>query len=93
MTELPAKKKQLTWIVWRDAIGQSVRTDGDALKSVTLATNCNLGWIVDENEDRVVLANGHSTSGELDTMAIDTRTIIERIPVVSPRKPQAPKVT
>jgi hypothetical protein len=51
-----------------------------------LATNTNVGWILNEDESRVVMAHGVSTSGEVDVFSIPTVNIIERVPLISSRK-------
>jgi hypothetical protein len=57
-------RKELVWIVWKDACDSSSRVHVDSIKDVQLVCNANIGWILDENEERVVLGHGLSTSGE-----------------------------
>lgn len=79
-------KSQLVWIVWQDAVAESTRSHVDELKDCKLVRNTNLGWIEHENEERIVLTHGFSTSGERDHFVIPKRDILERIPVVAARK-------
>jgi hypothetical protein len=80
-------KKQLVWVTWRDAQGDSSRTHVDDLAVITLATNVNLGWIIHENDRRIVLAHGYSSSGEIDHFAIPTGDIVSTEPAgYTPRK-------
>ena len=72
--------RELVCIKWRDAVGTWSRFDGESLASLALVTNTNVGWIAHENEHRVVLVAGLSTSGEVDALVIPTNDIIERIP-------------
>lgn len=80
-------KKQLVWITWRDAVAETTRTHFDDLSEISLSTNTNLGWIIHENESRIVLAHGYSTSGEIDHFAIPQGDIVSRDPAGgAPRK-------
>ena len=72
---------ELVWIKWRDAVGTWSRFDGESLANLSLVTNTNVGWVAHENEDRVVLVAGISTSGEVDALVIPTNDIVERIVV------------
>jgi len=81
----PAKNAELVWIVWADAVGESCRHHAENVAGLHLATNTNLGWVVHENERRLILAHGMSDSGELDVFAIPQNCIIERIPVIKKR--------
>jgi hypothetical protein len=76
-------KKDLIWVTWKDAVGCSSRVQFESLKDISLVYNTNLGWIIDENSERIVLAHGVSTSGEVDHFAIPTGDIISREPVVA----------
>jgi len=69
-------KKCLVWVTWTDAVADSSRIHVDELSQVSLATNVNLGWIIDEDDKRVILAHGYSTSGEIDYFAIPKGDII-----------------
>ena len=79
--------QQLGWIKWRDAVGVQTRFDGESIANLSLVINTNLGWIGHENEERVVLVSGISTSGEVDALVIPTHDIVERIPAtLEPKK-------
>ena len=77
--------RQLVWIKWRDAVGTWSRFDAESIASLSLVVNTNVGWIAHENETRLVLVAGISTSGEVDALVIPTNDIIERIPVNEPK--------
>lgn len=82
--QLP-RKNQIEWIVWRDACADSMRSHLDSVNELRLVTNANVGWVLDENEERIVLAHGQSTSGEIDHFVIPTNSIVERVRIVAPR--------
>lgn len=69
----------LVAILWWDACNESTRTDESELAKVKLAENFNVGWIVHENADRLVLAHGSSSSGEVDHFTIPVGNIIDRV--------------
>ena len=73
--------QQVWWIKWKDAVGLQTRFDGDSIAAISLVINTNLGFVAHENEERVVLVAGISTSGEVDALVIPTHDIVERIPV------------
>ena len=80
-------KKQLVWVTWRDAVAETTRMHIDELSKVCLAVNTNLGWIVDEDKERIVLAHGYSTSEEVDHFAIPQGDIVSIEPAgYTPRK-------
>jgi hypothetical protein len=83
MDALPCETSNLEWIVWEDAVGDSSRTDRDAIAGITLARNSNVGWVIHEDEKRVVLAHGVSTTGEIDHFTIPVSCILERHKVLS----------
>lgn len=84
-------RKELVYITWRDAVSESSRAHIDDIKSAKLAVNVNLGWILDEDEERIVLAHGFSTTGEIDHFTIPVGDIVEReYAAFTPRK-KAPK--
>lgn len=74
----PAKRSQLVWIMWRDAVGTSARLQVEDVATLALVVNTNIGWIIHEDETRIVLAHGTSTSGEVDYLAIPANCIVER---------------
>ena len=82
---LPCKKGQIVWIRWQDAVGDSTRSQIEDARKAQLAVNLNIGWILDENAERVVLAHGTSTSGEIDHLVIPVANILERSYLVPPR--------
>lgn len=82
---LPFDKHELVYIIWEDACQQSSRADLETLKNITIATNENLGWVAHENESRVILAHGKSTTGEIDYFTIPTKNIVERRVVIPKR--------
>lgn len=81
-TPLPAQADEIVWIVWKDAMGDSTRTNFEALASVQLAINKNLGWIAHEDDERIVLANGLSSTHEVDHLTIPKSCIVERVAIV-----------
>ena len=82
---LPVPTSALLWIIWQDAVsGEQHMEDGDA-RAIALASNTPLGWIIDENESRVIVVNSLSTTGETKYIAIPTGWITARIPVQSKR--------
>ena len=83
---LPCKPSEVICLIWLDAQGESTRSNYDNVKQITLAVNSNIGWIADENDERIVFAHGSSTSGELDVFTIPKVNILERIPLVKERK-------
>lgn len=86
--DLPHASK-LVWIVWKDAVGGSNRSVPEALKDIRLVTNINLGWIVHENRERIVLAHGRSSgTDEIDNFVIPKKNIVERIPVLGIEAPE-----
>jgi hypothetical protein len=87
--KLPCRKSDIEFIQWTDAVGESTRYTLDDAKKLTLAVNCNIGFVVDEDEHRVVLALGVSTSGELDVFCIPVVNIVERMPVIGKPKKKA----
>lgn len=83
-------KRQLVWVTWQDAVGDSSRAHIDDLAGITLALNTNLGWIIHEDDSRIVLAHGFSSTGEVDHFTIprgDIRDI--EYAAFSPRKSKA----
>ena len=83
---LPCKKNELVWIRWIDASGESCRVHVDDLANLHSEINTNLGWVVAENDQVLRLAHGISTTGEVDCFKVPVANIVERIPVVPPRK-------
>lgn len=68
------------WIVkWKDAVNYSHRAQITDINNIDLAVNTNVGWIMDENESRIILVHGFSDTGELDYFAIPTSCVVEKI--------------
>ena len=86
---LPCRKVDVLFVRWTDAVAESSRAHIDDAKRLSLVVNTNIGWILDEDEGRVVLAHGVSTSGEVDHFAIPTVNILERIYMNAPRTKRA----
>ena len=78
MIDLPCKRSQIEFVVWRDAVGQWTRGDLQAAADLQLAINTNVGWIVHECRDRIVLCNGTSSTGEMDYLIIPAGNVIRR---------------
>lgn len=74
-------RNRIVWIKWHDAVSDTTRATDEGLRGTELAVNENIGWIAHENEQRIVLAHGLSTSGEVDHITIPTNAIIERMKV------------
>ena len=70
-----------------DSIKETRQKREDA-RNAQLVLNTNLGWIIDENAERVVLAHGTSTSGETDHFLIPVNCIVARIPLATAKKPK-----
>lgn len=90
-SRVPKKPSELVWILWKDAQELSFRATDDDWAGVQLAENINVGFVVDEDSERVLLSHGLSTTKEHDVFAIPTNAIIARIPVVKKRE-RKPKV-
>ena len=69
----------IVWIVWKDACGDSSRVHIDSVQDCSLVTNANIGFIMHETDERVILVHGLSTGGEVDYFAIPTNCIVERV--------------
>ena len=66
-------------ITWWDACGMHDRIREEDIKStVGLSKNYNVGWILDEDEIRLMLCHGSCSTGEYDIMCIPVGNIIER---------------
>ena len=90
MRKLPCNKRDLCWVVWKDAVGSSTRGNLDTVGDTSLALMCNIGWVYNENAERVILAHGVGSTEELDYFAIPVGSIVERIYPFRP-KPRKPK--
>ena len=71
--------EDIVWIIWKDACGDSSRTHIDSVQDCSLVTNVNVGFIMHETDERVILVHGLSTGGEVDYFAIPTNCIVERV--------------
>jgi len=85
-SNLPCTKSGLVWIRWIDASGESCRIHIDDIQNMSAEINTNIGWIIAENGNVIRLAHGQSSTGEVDCFKIPKVNIIERIPIVPPRK-------
>lgn len=72
---------QFVVVRWWDACNESTRTDETELAKVKLAENINYGWVVHSNSERILLAHGFSSSGEVDHFSIPTGNIISQLPI------------
>jgi len=79
MLRLPCKKSEVEFIVWKDAVSQWSRGQLEEAAALALAQNVNVGWVVHENEDRIVFCNGTSSTGEMDHLVIPTPNVVQRI--------------
>ena len=61
--------EDIVWIIWKD----------DSVQDCSLVTNVNVGFIMHETDERVILVHGLSTGGEVDYFAIPTNCIVERV--------------
>ncbi|MFW9874468.1 MAG: hypothetical protein ACFFG0_15285 [Candidatus Thorarchaeota archaeon] len=74
------EKSPLIGIRWLDAMQMHDRIyKKDFKRYFGLSRNYNIGWIVDENPERVLLCHGYCSSGEFDILAIPTNAIVERV--------------
>ncbi len=76
---LPYPKNKLEFIQWYDAVADSNRCTEETLEQMELVTNGNIGWVLHENEKRVVLIHGVSETSERDFILIPVNAIISRI--------------
>jgi len=73
--------KPLVQITWFDACSDSARMhhDVETVVNYVLPTMHNVGYILHENDVRVMLAHGKGSSGEIDFFAIPVSCIIDRV--------------
>lgn len=83
-------KRKLVWVTWHDAVGDTARTHVDDLAGLSLATNVNLGWVIHEDEKRIVLAHGFSTTDEVDHFTIPRGDILSIEPAAYSPRPKKP---
>lgn len=83
---LPCRKSDVLFVRWRDACGDSSRAMVEDARKAQLVVNCNVGWLLDEDDERIVLAHAASTGGEIDHFVIPTNCIVERVWVARPTK-------
>lgn len=86
MTKLPCRKSDVMFIVWKDAVSEWTRGQLDEASSLQLAVNTNVGWVIHEDNERIVFCNGTSTTGEMDHLVIPAANVIERVPLRTQRK-------
>jgi hypothetical protein len=91
--KLPAlpDKSEMVVIIWKDAVGDSSRMAADSIQDAQLVINANFGWIIHQNEERLVLAHGLSTSGEVDYFVIPVNCVIEKRELFPKRQKRQPK--
>ena len=87
---LLAGDKEFLWVIWKDACSDSARVHIDSVADCSLVTNSNLGFIIHENSERIILVHGVSTGGEIDYFAIPTNCVVERIYINDLGKDTAP---
>lgn len=78
-SQLPCRKSDVEFVIWKDAVSQWSRGQLDEASELGLARNVNIGWVVHENEERIVFCNGTSSTGEMDHLVIPTANVVERI--------------
>lgn len=72
-------EKEVIGISWWDASQMNDRIREEDFETfVGLSKNYNIGWVLHENDVRVLLCFGTCSTGEYDIMAIPTGNIIER---------------
>ena len=72
--------KTLIGITWWDASQVHDRIREEDFESYDgLSKNYNIGWVLNENDVRILLCFGTCSTGEFDIMAIPTNAVIERI--------------
>ncbi len=82
----PFPDAQLEIVKWKDAVGDTTRTHYDEIDKLHLATNINVGWVIREDDELIVLAHGRSDTNEADHLTIPANCILERQGVSSGRK-------
>jgi hypothetical protein len=71
--------KEIIGISWWDASQMNDRIREEDFESfVGLSKNYNVGWVIHENDTRILLCFGTCSTGEFDIMAIPTGNVIER---------------
>lgn len=76
---LPYPKNKLEFIQWNDAVADSDRCTEEVLEQMELVVNGNVGWVLHENDKRLVLIHGVSETLERDFTLIPVNAIISRI--------------
>jgi len=73
--------KALVQITWLDACSDSARMhhDHETLSNYILPTMCNVGYVLHENESRLILSHGKGSTGEIDFFAIPLACITDRL--------------
>lgn len=84
--DMPCKKSEVCWIVWRDAVGGGDRVHRDDIEQCGIVINRSLGWIAHEDDSRIALAQGLSQTGELDVIYIPVENVTDRVYLYSRRK-------
>lgn len=73
---IPREDEPALEIYWQDAQGDSTRMRLEEVPHVRLAVVRSVGWIVDENEERIVFAQNVYDTGEVDSLAIPRSNIL-----------------
>lgn len=72
--------EKIIGITWLDAAQMHERIREEDFEIYNgLSKNFNIGWIINENDTRIILCFGTCSTGEYDIMAIPTNAVIERI--------------
>lgn len=74
----PFPESQLEIVQWHDAVGDSTRTHYESIDDIRLARNTNIGWVIREDDELIVLAHGKSDTGEADHLVIPVSCILDR---------------
>lgn len=81
--ELPCAPEDVEFVVWEDAVQKSWdRGHEEDIEKVKLAINVSIGWVVHKDKKRLVLANGNSTTGELDCLVVPVSQVLKRVPII-----------
>lgn len=71
------ENKPIVLITWRDAVGTSFRAYLDDLEKIKPYINTNIGWLIDKDDDRIILSHGYSESGEIDVFIIPVENVVD----------------
>ncbi len=79
--KLPCKSEELMFIVWRNATTLPAPVPEKLIGELGCQIVTNVGWIANENAERVALVHESSPAG-FETTLIPVGSIIARLPVV-----------